>query len=304
MPAQLLRGAPLARLIRVRVAAASGMLRSQAGVDATLATLAVGDDPGAAAYRDSIERNVSRAGVSHRGSTLPSSASPRILVDEIQRLNADPTIHGVLLLLPLPAHLPLELAIEHLSPMKDVDGITPLNAGRLHLGLPSLRPSTPQGGIELLDHYGVEIAGMRTVVVGRSNVVGKPLAALLTTRDATVTLCHRQTADLPDLLRQADLVALAAGSPGIVHGEHLRSGAVVLDFGINVEGGAIVGDAEATSVITRARAYTPVPGGTGPVTTMVLARNTIAAAFASLGVEVESDPTSLPGAAAVDVGPF
>ena len=296
MPAQLLRGAPVARRIRNGVIEAAAVLRDQTGVSANLVTLGVGDDPAAAAYRQSIERHLGRAGVSHRGLVLPPSTTPRGFVEAIQRLNADPAVHGVLLLLPLPAHLSLDLAIEHLSPMKDVDGITPLNAGRLHLGLPALRPSTPQGGIELLDHYGIALAGKRAIVVGRSNVVGKPLAALLTARDATVTLCHRQTADLPDLLRQADLVALAAGRAGLVRGEQLAPGAVVLDFGINVEGGTVVGDADAESVAAVAGAYTPVPGGTGPVTTMVLARNTVAAAFSSLGVEVEASESSLAGA--------
>ena len=288
MPAKLLRGAPVAARIRTRVAEAAGVLRAQAGVEPCLATVAVGRDPAAIAYRDSIERSVGKAGVTHRPIELPSSNPPHRFVETIHGLNDDPTVHGVLLLMPLPPQLSVDAAIEHLSPMKDIDGITPLNAGRLHLGIPALRPSTPQGGIELLDYYEVDITGLRTVVVGRSNVVGKPLAALLTARNATVTLCHRQTRDLDGLLRDAELVALAAGSPGILRADNVRSGAVVLDFGINVVGGAVIGDA-AAAVAERASAYTPVPGGTGPVTTMVLARNTVAAAFASLGVEIEAD---------------
>ena len=294
MSAQLLRGGPVARRIREKVRAASEILVTETGVAATLVTLAVGDNPAVTAYRDSIERNVARAGVTHRAVVLPPSSTAAAFVDHVERLNHDTDVHGVLLLLPLPTHLSVELAIEHLSPMKDVDGITPVNAGRLHLGLPSLRPSTPQGGIELLDHYGIPVQGRRTVVVGRSNVVGKPLAALLTARDATVTLCHRRSEGLPELFRGAELIALAAGQHGLLGGDDVSPGAVVLDFGINVLEGVVVGDADADSVVQVAGAYTPVPGGTGPVTTMVLARNTVAAAFSSLGIEVEPAETAPP----------
>lgn len=285
MPAQLLKGAPVAAAIRESTGAAAALLREQSGIAPTLATIRVGDDASAAAYRNSIQRSIARAGVDHVAISLPIDASPREFVDAIQRVNEDPAIHGVLLLTPLPEQLPIDLVIEHLSAIKDVDGITPLNAGRLHLGLPSLRPSTPQGGIELLDHYGIEVDGRDAVVIGRSNIVGKPMAALLTSRHATVTLCHRHSQDIPRAIRGASLVVLAAGSPGLLRGEMLSPGAVVIDFGINVIGDSIVGDADAESVTAVAAAYTPVPGGTGPVTVMVLARNTVAAAFASLGVE-------------------
>lgn len=288
MTALLLRGAPVARRIREETASASALLVAQAGVEPTLATLLTGHDDAAVAYRTSIARSVSGAGVAHRPVDLPADVSPARFVHTLTALNDDPGVHGVLLLMPLPPQVPVELAIEHLSPMKDVDGITPTNAGRLHLGLHALRPSTPQGGIELLDHYGLEIEGKRAVVIGRSNVVGKPLSALLTARNATVTVCHRHTADLPGLVACADIVAIAAGRPGLLRGDMLGAGAVVLDFGINIVGERLVGDADADSVAANAAAYTPVPGGTGPVTTMVLARNTVAAAFASLGVEVDA----------------
>lgn len=290
MSALLLRGAPVAGRIRDETALAASLLLAQAGVEPTLATLLAGQDDAALAYRASIGRSVSRAGVAHRPIDLPADVAPARFVQTLSALNQDPGVHGVLLLMPLPAHIPVDLAIEHLSPMKDVDGITPTNAGRLHLGLHALRPSTPQGGIELLDHYELPIDGMRAVVVGRSNVVGKPLATLLTARNATVTVCHRHTGDLPALLACADIVAVAAGQPGLIRGDMLGPGAIVLDFGINVVGDRLVGDADADSVGDRAAAYTPVPGGTGPVTTMVLARNTVAAAFASLGVEIDALP--------------
>ncbi|MFM8592855.1 MAG: bifunctional 5,10-methylenetetrahydrofolate dehydrogenase/5,10-methenyltetrahydrofolate cyclohydrolase, partial [Chloroflexota bacterium] len=161
-------------------------------------------------------------------------------------------------------------------------------AGRLHLGLPALRPSTPQGGIELLDHYGIDLEGKRAVVIGRSNIVGTPMATLMTRRNATVTLCHRKTVDLAHHVAQAEIVAVAAGSPGLIRGDMLREGAVVIDFGINVLGDGIVGDVDAASVMGVASGYTPVPGGTGPVTVMVLASNTIAAAFASMATPFEA----------------
>jgi methylenetetrahydrofolate dehydrogenase (NADP+)/methenyltetrahydrofolate cyclohydrolase len=184
--------------------------------------------------------------------------------------------------MPLPDHLPAALVHEHLSPLKDVDGITPTNAGRLHMGLPSLRPSTPQGGVELLDHYGVELEGRRVVVIGRSNVVGRPLASLLLQRNATVTICHRRTVDLPTWTRRADILCSAAGHAGLVTPEMVKPGAVVLDFGVNVVDDKIVGDAAFDEVAEVAGGITPVPGGTGPVTALVLARNTVAAGFVAM----------------------
>jgi len=286
---QLLRGAPVAAALRARSLASSSLLRDNLGVVPTLVTLHVGADPAALAYRGSIERSMAKAGVEHRGITLPPTTSAEGLIDAITALNADPLVHGVLILMPMPPHLSLEIAAEHLNPMKDVDGVTPTNAGRLHLGLPALRPSTPQGGIELLDHYGIDLTGKTAVVIGRSNIVGKPMATLMTMRNATVTSCHRKTVDLAHHVSQAEVVAVAAGCPGLIRGDMLREGAVVIDFGINVIGDTIVGDVDAASVMGVAAAYTPVPGGTGPVTVMVLASNTIAAAFASLASPMEAD---------------
>ncbi|MDP9363575.1 MAG: bifunctional 5,10-methylenetetrahydrofolate dehydrogenase/5,10-methenyltetrahydrofolate cyclohydrolase [Chloroflexota bacterium] len=282
MMARLLRGAPLARRLRAETAAATALLRERGRVDPVLATLLVGRDAAALAYRRSIERALVAVGVGHRALDLAAETSQEQLVAQLRSLNDDRSVHGVLVLMPLPRHLPASLILEHLSPLKDVDGITPTNAGRLHLGLPSLRPSTPQGCIEILDHYAIPIAGQHVVVIGRSNVVGRPLATMLSLRDATVTLCHRQTEDLATFTRAADIVAVAAGHPGLVRGDMLRPGSVVVDFGINVVADGIVGDADAATVREVAGAYTPVPGGTGPVTSIVLARNTVAAAFASL----------------------
>jgi methylenetetrahydrofolate dehydrogenase (NADP+)/methenyltetrahydrofolate cyclohydrolase len=258
-------------------------LRAAGGQPPRLVTLLVGGHPSAEAYRNSIDRTMKRVGIEHLPRTLPASASEAELVRELHELRADPAVTGVLVLMPLPDHLPLSLVYEHLSPLKDVDGITPTNAGRLSLGLPSLHPSTPQGGLELLDHYGIELEGIRAVVIGRSNVVGRPFATLLTQRNATVTVCHRKTRDLADEVRRADLIGVAAGSAGLVTAEMVKPGATVLDFGVNVVDGSIVGDADYPRLLGVAGAITPVPGGTGPVTALVLARNTVAAGFAMLG---------------------
>lgn len=282
MTALLLEGRPLAKLLETETAAAANLLRTRGGLEPTLATLLVGDDPAATAYRRSIVRSMDAVGIAHRPTTLPARTEPAAFVAALAALNGDPLVHGVLVLMPLPPPLTASLVLEHLSPLKDVDGITPTNAGRLHLGLSSLRPSTPQGGLELLDHYSIPIAGRAAVVVGRGNVVGRPLATMLTQRDATVTLCHRQTSDLAAIVRRADIVAVAVGHPGLIRGEMLRPGCTVLDFGINVVAGRIVGDADADSVREVAGALSPTPGGAGPVTAVVLARNTVAAGFAAL----------------------
>lgn len=282
MTALLLEGRPLAKLMEAETAAAADLLRTRGGLEPTLATLLVGDDPAAQAYRRSIVRSMDAVGIAHRPTTLPARTEPEAFVAALAALNGDPLVHGVLVLMPLPPPLTASLVLEHLSPLKDVDGITPTNAGRLHLGLPSLRPSTPQGGLELLDHYSIPVSGREAVVVGRGNVVGRPLATMLTQRDATVTLCHRQTSDLAAIVRRADIVAVAAGHPGLIRGEMLRPGCTVLDFGINVVAGRIVGDADADSVRDVAGALSPTPGGAGPVTAVVLARNTVAAGFAAI----------------------
>lgn len=283
MTAQLLRGAGLSARLRSEIEVAIERLIAMGAPAPKLATVLVGDDPSARAYRLSIERTLARVEITHEAVDLPMDIRPAEFSSRIKGLSSDRNITGVLVLMPLPGHLPQSLVYEHLSPLKDVDGITPVNAGRMHMGLPALRPSTPQGGIELLDHYGVEIAGRRAIVIGRSNVVGRPLASLLVQRHATVTICHRQTVDLPILARQADILCVAAGHPGLVTAEMVKRGSVVLDFGVNAVPDGIKGDVAFEEVSEVAGAVTPVPGGTGPVTALVLARNTIAAGFASLG---------------------
>lgn len=246
----------------------------------TVATLLVGNAGPSTAYHDAIAKAMGGCGIDHIDVTLPVSASTARVIDELQRLNQDAAIHGILVLLPLPHHIDGLAVISSVAPEKDVDGISPQSVGRLHLGLPALHPSTPQAGLEILDHYQIPIAGKRATVIGRGNVVGKPMAALLTARDATVTLCHTRTLPLAEATLDADIVVLAAGFPDLLTGDMVRPGATVIDFGVNVEAGKVFGDAHAESVVAVAAAYTPVPGGTTPVTTMVLARNTVTAAFA------------------------
>jgi methylenetetrahydrofolate dehydrogenase (NADP+)/methenyltetrahydrofolate cyclohydrolase len=280
---RVFKGAALARRLRAEIGAAKLLLQEHGAPDPQIASLLVGDNAAALAYRSSIDRTFRKVEIGHRHVELPSTTTPDELVACVRSLNDQPAITGVLVLMPLPDHLDPHLILEHLSPLKDVDGITPTNAGRLHLGLPSLRPSTPAGGLELLDFHRVELPGTRIVVIGRSNVVGRPLATLLTQRNATVTLCHRQTKDLASEVRRAEVICIAAGSPGLVTADMVTPGAIVLDFGVNViEGDRIVGDADFDSLLGVAAAITPVPGGTGPVTALVLARNTLAAGFAML----------------------
>lgn len=278
--ARLLRGAGLASQLRSEIAESIAELTGLGAPSPRLVTVLVGDNPSALAYRASIARTMSRVGIAHEPLDLDPAISATSFARELHALSADPLVTGILVLMPLPAAIPMAAVYEHLLPLKDVDGITPVNAGRLHLGLPALHPSTPQGGIELLQHYDIPIAGQHAVVVGRSSVVGKPLASLLLSRDATVTTCHRATPNLAELTRQGDIVAVAAGSPGLLHGDMVRPGATVIDFGVNVVDGGIVGDACFDELVHVAGAITPVPGGTGPVTALVLARNTVAAGFA------------------------
>lgn len=282
MPAQLLLGAGLSSRLRGEIEDSIVKLIAAGGAPPRLATLLVGADASSRAYRTSIVRTMAKVRIDYLAVDLPADCGHEDFVGRLDELNLDRSVSGVLVLMPLPDHLPAALVLEHLSPLKDVDGITPTNAGRLHMGLPSLRPSTPQGGVELLDHYGVEIEGRHVVIVGRSNVVGRPLASLLLQRNATVTLCHRRTVDLWRYTRNADILCCAAGHAGLIRGDMVKPGAAVLDFGVNVVADHIVGDVEFADVAEVAGKITPVPGGTGPVTALVLARNTVAAGFVAL----------------------
>lgn len=288
---RVLKGAPTSRMLRQTIANAKDLYSDLRGYGAVLATVLVGKDPAALAYRASIERTFKKVEIEHRKVELEADITNEVLESTLNDLNNDDNITGILVLMPLPEQLNPHVVLETLSPMKDVDGITPVNSGRLHLGLPSLKPSTPSGGLELLRYYGVDLEGANIAVVGRSNVVGRPLATMLTHANATVTLLHTKTRNLAQHVRRAEIVCVAAGSAGLITGKMIRKGALVLDFGVNVnEDKKLVGDADTASLDGIASAYTPTPGGTGPVTAMVLARNVLAAGFAQLEGTLDALP--------------
>jgi methylenetetrahydrofolate dehydrogenase (NADP+)/methenyltetrahydrofolate cyclohydrolase len=211
---------------------------------------------------------------------LDPEVTPAVIADSLRRLSADPAVNGIILQTPLPRGARLAELADAIDPAKDVDGANPLSLGRLAAGLPAFAPATAQAVMAILDHYQIEPAGAHTVVVGRSLVVGKPLAHLLLNRDATVTVCHSRTRDLPQITRTADILIVAVGRPGLITGEHVRPGTTVIDVGTNPtpDGSGITGDVDALSVAEKADALTPVPGGVGPVTTALLLRQTLTAA--------------------------
>jgi methylenetetrahydrofolate dehydrogenase (NADP+)/methenyltetrahydrofolate cyclohydrolase len=247
-----------------------------------LAVLRVGEDPATASYL----RQISRAFAGHRllasSVTLPADSGQDTVAEALAGLAVDPTIHGILLQLPLPAGLRSEPLLEAIPLEKDVEGLHPYHVGQLALGRPSFVPSTPLAGLEILRRSAVELSGRVAVVVGRSPVVGRPMASLLVQADCTVITCHTRTVDLGSFARQADVLVAAAGRPGLIRGEMLKPGAVVIDFGTNELEGRLVGDADFASASAVASAITPVPGGTGPVTTAVLGRNLVRATRAQV----------------------
>ena len=281
--ATILDGRPLAQRLTTELRSECAPLTATLGFSPVLTPVIVGDDAASRAYLASIERACARTGLGLRPVQLPAGSTESALRAALVSLNGQREVCGVVVQMPLPAGLSPDVVAETLAPAKDIDGITPSSAGRLALGLPSFIPNTPAGGIELLRYYDIPLAGRRAVVVGRSNVVGKPLALLLLREHATVTICHRRTADLAALVREADILAVAAGQPGLIGGAMIKPGAVVIDFGINFpewSNGKMVGDVDFASALPVAGAITPVPGGTGPVTNMMLMRNTLAAARA------------------------
>jgi methylenetetrahydrofolate dehydrogenase (NADP+)/methenyltetrahydrofolate cyclohydrolase len=277
--AQLLDGSATARAVRAEVAAGVASFAAATGAAPGLAILLAGDDPASRSYVRSIVRQAEGAGIRARLVTVDPGAGDAGLRRELEGLNADPDVHGVIVQVPLPAPLTQAAVMDTLDPRKDVDGITPLNAGHLFLGQPRLVPATPLGGMELLRRYEIDPAGMEAVVVGRSVVLGKPLALLLMQANATVTVCHTRTRDRAAICRRADLLCAATGRPGLIGGDMVRPGAIVLDFGTTPgPDGKLVGDVDFAAAREVAAWITPVPGGTGAMTTAVLLRNTLQAA--------------------------
>jgi methylenetetrahydrofolate dehydrogenase (NADP+)/methenyltetrahydrofolate cyclohydrolase len=245
----------------------------------------VGDDPGSQIYVAAKHRASDEAGIASFDHRLPADTPRDELVFLLERLNAEPEVSGILLQLPLPDHLDAPDLIELIHPIKDVDGLTATSAGLLVQGRPGLRSCTPLGVIELLDSYDVPLEGAEAVVVGRSQLVGRPLASLLLERNATVTMAHSRTRDLGAVCGRADVLVAAVGVPGLVQGDWVKPGAAVIDVGINrLEDGGLAGDVDFESASERAGLITPVPGGVGPMTIACLLRNTLTAARAQLDV--------------------
>ena len=271
-------GRAIAAQLRAEVAGAAGELRAR-GVAPTLAVVLVGDDPASAVYVRSKTRAAREAGVDVRDHKLPATATQVELAHLIEQLNRDPVVDGILVQLPLPARLDADTVLRALDPAKDVDGLHPTSLGLLAQGKPGFVPCTPSGCMRLLREVGAELSGARAVVIGRSLLVGKPVALLLANASATVTLCHSRTRELADEVRRADIVVAAVGRPEMVRGDWIKPGAVVLDVGINrTAGGALIGDVEFAAAAERARAITPVPRGVGPMTIACLLENTVQAA--------------------------
>lgn len=295
MTAKRIDGKAAAQVIRERVAAHVPAFESRAGRPPGLATVLVGEDPASAVYVRSKNRATAEAGMAGFAHNLPDTISEDELLQLVIDLNADERVDGILVQLPLPNHIDAERVIATIDPAKDVDGFHPINAGRLATGLDALVPCTPLGCLHLLRAELGSLAGLDAVVIGRSNIVGKPMALLLLGDHATVTVAHSRTRDLPAVVRRADIVVAAVGRPEMIRGDWIKPGAYVIDVGINRvpadEGKTrLVGDVAYGEAAEVASAITPVPGGVGPMTIAMLLRNTLVAAHRRAGLE---DPEGL-----------
>jgi methylenetetrahydrofolate dehydrogenase (NADP+)/methenyltetrahydrofolate cyclohydrolase len=281
----ILDGKAVAAKVLAEVKAGAAAYRERVGAPPTLAVILVGEDPASQLYVRSKKRDAQEVGIGSRDFLFPQGCTQAELLATIQRINADRSIQGILLQLPLPKGLDEDAAIAAIAPEKDADGLHPVSLGNLLAGKPSLVPCTPSGCLEILDHYGIPLEGVEAVVVGRSRLVGKPLAQLLIGRNATVTTCHTRTRDLAAHCRRADVLCVAAGRARMVTGDMVKDGVVVIDVGTNrLDTGKLAGDVDFASVSLKARAITPVPGGVGPMTRAMLMRNTLLAAQRQAGL--------------------
>ena len=271
----ILNGKETAAQIRQELKEEIVQLKAQAGRAPGLAVILVGDDPASQVYVRNKEKACAEVGIISRGFRLPASISQAELEDKIRALNDDPEIDGILLQLPLPKGLDSQRCLELISPKKDVDGFHPVNVGKLTLGLDGFRSCTPAGIMTLLKRYDLSVQGKKAVVIGRSNIVGKPLALMLLQENATVTICHSRTKDLPAEVRQADFVFAAVGRAKFVTADMVKDGAVVVDVGINRTEQGLVGDCDFDNLKDKVSAITPVPGGVGPMTIAQLLVNTV-----------------------------
>ncbi len=283
MSARIIDGRKIAAEIREGIRRQVADLQSKTGKVPGLAAVLVGENPASATYVRTKTRACQEAGITSHPLTPPADIARPDLLHIIHELNRDPAIHGILVQLPLPRHLDERTILEAVDPEKDVDGFTFANIGRLVENQPQFVPCTPAGIIELLDREGVELKGKNAVVVGRSEIVGKPVAFLLLHRHATVTICHSRTPDLAAETRRADILVAAVGRPRLISGAMIKPGAVVIDVGINRVEGKLVGDVDLDSAAQVASAITPVPGGVGPMTVAMLLRNTLGAFVRSTG---------------------
>ncbi|MFH1829681.1 MAG: bifunctional methylenetetrahydrofolate dehydrogenase/methenyltetrahydrofolate cyclohydrolase FolD [Pseudomonadota bacterium] len=278
MPATIIDGKEIALKIREQVAGEVKELASS-GIVPGLAVVLIGENPASQVYVQSKRTACKKAGIQSFAHDLSKDVSEEELLSLITKLNSDERVHGILVQLPLPSHIDSMKIIEAIDPAKDVDGFHPTNVGLLSLGQPCLAPCTPSGIIHLIESTGINIAGADACVIGRSNIVGKPVAMMLLKKHATVTICHSKTKSLKDEIGRADIVVAALGKPGFIKGSWIKPCAVVIDVGINrLEDGKLVGDVEFDAACERASAITPVPGGVGPMTIAMLLKNTVEAA--------------------------
>lgn len=279
MPARLIDGKAIAAAVRAQVKEKVAEFTARAGVRPGLTVVLVGEDPASQVYVRNKGKAASEAGLLSRQIDLPASTPERDLLDLVARLNADDAVHGILVQLPLPRQIDAAKVIGAIDPRKDVDGLHPMNAGCLFTGSTAFIPCTPYGVLRMLDHEKVELKGKHAVVVGRSNLVGKPAAMLLLSRHATVTICHSRTADLPSVVRSGDVVVAAVGRAEMIRGSWIKPGAVVIDVGMNRNAeGKLCGDVAFDEAKEVAGLITPVPGGVGPMTIAMLLQNTYEAA--------------------------
>lgn len=277
MTATIIDGKKLAQEIREGVAREVKNL-AERGIAPGLAVVMVGDNPASQSYVKRKRKACEKAGIASFTHDFPENTTTKRLLKLIHELNVDKRVHGILVQLPLPAHIDEATIISAVDPAKDVDGFHPINAGKFFIGEPCLKPCTPSGVAKLIDELGGEIRGKHAVVIGRSNIVGKPVALMLLERHATVTICHSRTENLPDEVRRGDIVVAALGKPRFIQGDWIKEGAIVIDVGINrLDDGTLVGDVDFEAAKNRASAITPVPGGVGPMTIAMLLSNTIKA---------------------------
>src|SRR6478672_2051076 len=293
--ARLLEGGPIADEIRTAVAEDVASFTAAHGREPGLAVVIVGRDAPSTVYLERILRGCAKVGIHAEFVELEGEATEASVVATIRELNADPTVDGVIVQMPLPPTIRLRSVVDAIDPAKDIDGIHPLNAGLLRLGYDGFLPATAHAAVEILRRSAIEIEGKRAVVVGRSAIVGMPVAFLLVRENATVTVCHTRTRDLARHVKDAEILVVAAGHPGLIRGDMLKKGAVVVDVGINVVDGVIVGDVDFEPVRRVASAITPVPGGVGPLTNALLLAHLVRAALRQeTSVDAAGDPPVVP----------